>query len=189
MIFESEDEKNAFDFVCYLADEETSRHGCNDLEPEQLKVFSNILVDAQDVNCTKFQKFVTMDFEIIYWLKKQVKEEKRQMRKQEQDLFVVKGVMPVEKEMKVGKEYIEINPEKREEIIDELTILLSKKDLTKEQDAKLHVLCLVMFNQTPKQVKKLCKFIRKRIPKDTDDEEKEIENIINKRIVKIERVK
>jgi hypothetical protein len=111
------------------------------------------------------------------------------MRKTEQDLFVVKGVMPVEIEMKVGKEYIEINPEKREEIIDELTILLSKKDLTKEQDAKLHVLCLVMFNQTPKQVKKLCKFIRKRIPKDTGDEEKEIENIINKRIVKIERVK
>jgi hypothetical protein len=73
MIFESEDEKKAFDFVCYLADEETSRHGCNDLEPEQLKVFSNILVDAQDVNCTKFQKFATMDFEIIYWLKKQVK--------------------------------------------------------------------------------------------------------------------
>lgn len=72
MILETQDEKNAFNFVCGLADMATDR-GCNDLEKEDEEKFKHLLVETDDGGKTVMRP-ITMDFDVIHWLKKQKKE-------------------------------------------------------------------------------------------------------------------
>jgi hypothetical protein len=71
MILESQDEKNAFEFVCKLADLATDRI-CNDLNIEDRIKFNHLLVETDDEG-NIIMRNITMDFDVIYWLKNQVK--------------------------------------------------------------------------------------------------------------------
>jgi len=74
MIFESAKERMAFEFVCDLANRETDRHGCNDLSHEELEMFGILEAESWDPYDKKMiQRTVTNDFDVIHWLKKQVK--------------------------------------------------------------------------------------------------------------------
>ena len=68
MILQDKDEKEAFDFVCKLADRATDRI-CNDLNPDDYEKFKHLLVDREEVNGTKIKDNVAFDFDILYWLK------------------------------------------------------------------------------------------------------------------------
>jgi hypothetical protein len=71
MIFESDYERKAFEFVCILAGMATDR-GCNDLANETADIFNGITVDCDDGGKI-IQRPIQYDFDVIYWLKKQVK--------------------------------------------------------------------------------------------------------------------
>ena len=72
MILETQEEKDAFEFICKLADERTNRI-CNDLPKEYVKKFQGLQVESSNTDGNKFLRQVTMDFDIIHWLKKQIK--------------------------------------------------------------------------------------------------------------------
>ena len=69
MILESDDERNAFKYVCELASRATDR-GCNDLDSTEHKMFGHIQC-PQDGN--NEPRNILYDFDILYWLKCQVK--------------------------------------------------------------------------------------------------------------------
>ena len=73
MILETKQEQDAFEFVCKLADELTDRRGCNDLPKEDVEKFKDLQVESSDTDGIKFLRQANMDFDIIHWLKKQVK--------------------------------------------------------------------------------------------------------------------
>jgi hypothetical protein len=72
MIFETIDEKEAFEFVCKLADYLTSRNGCNDLPSEDEIKFKHILVETEEDNKIVMRP-ICYDFDVIFWLKRQGK--------------------------------------------------------------------------------------------------------------------
>jgi hypothetical protein len=72
MIFESQAEKDAFEFMYELASDETSRRGCNDLEEKDRKKFVGLTVPTDD-NGKIVQSKISMDFDVLHWLKLQVK--------------------------------------------------------------------------------------------------------------------
>jgi len=72
MIIENEDELNAFKFVCNLASLATDRI-CNDLEKDDIKKFGHLKVESVDVDDKTFMRPISLDFDIIEWLKKQVR--------------------------------------------------------------------------------------------------------------------
>ena len=72
MIFESNTEKRAFEFICGLASELTDKRGCNDLEESDLKAFKDIVVWSEDEGKT-FSRKALYDFDIIRWLDKRIK--------------------------------------------------------------------------------------------------------------------
>lgn len=73
MILETEDEKNAFEFVCELADKATDRI-CNDLEKKDQDKFKHLEVETTEMPENKvIMRPITMDFDILHWLKGQVK--------------------------------------------------------------------------------------------------------------------
>ena len=75
MILETEDEKNAFEFVCRLADMATDRV-CNDLNKEDYDKFKHLEVETTEMPENKvIMRNITMDFDVLHWLKKQVKED------------------------------------------------------------------------------------------------------------------
>lgn len=72
MILETQDEINAFKFLCDLANESTNRI-CNDLEPNQQQAFGHLLVKTFDMETeSEIDKNVEMDFEVVNWLIAQV---------------------------------------------------------------------------------------------------------------------
>lgn len=73
MILETEDERKAFEFICNIASDEFSRRGCNDLSTEDEKRFGHLLVQREDVDQTIFLDAVKFDFDILEWLKIQIK--------------------------------------------------------------------------------------------------------------------
>lgn len=74
-----------------------------------------------------------------------------------------------------------INPDKEEEIINEFADLLYKKKKTKEERVKLYVLSALLFQEKPKNVRKLVKWCTRRVSdknkKTTEEIEKEIEKL------------
>jgi hypothetical protein len=74
MILETQEEKDAFAFVCKLADERTDRI-CNDLDKEYLEKFKNLKAESYDPYEKKtIERPMTMDFDVIHWLKRQIRE-------------------------------------------------------------------------------------------------------------------
>lgn len=74
MIFESKEERLAFNFVCELADREMDRHGCSDLSPEDMELFGGCEVESYDpVNKVYFSRKIMHDFDVIHWLRKRMK--------------------------------------------------------------------------------------------------------------------
>lgn len=73
MILETEQEKEAFKFVCELAGLATDRI-CNDLEDEMIEKLKGCLVDVSD-NGKIVQTKIIMDFQVIEWLRNQTNEE------------------------------------------------------------------------------------------------------------------
>ena len=73
MIFESEDEKQAFEYMYELASDCTSRRGCNDLEKEYVERFKHLKVKSTDVDNTEFMREISYDFDVAEWLKSQAK--------------------------------------------------------------------------------------------------------------------
>ena len=73
MIFENEDERNAFEFMKNIASETTERSGCNDLNEEEQKKFGHLKVKSQDTDGSSFMRDVTFDFDVIYWLEERCK--------------------------------------------------------------------------------------------------------------------
>ena len=74
MIFESELEKTAFDYMSSLASECTDRRGCNDLENEMREKFKGLTVPGEDTDGSIFQREINMDFDVCHWLILQIKE-------------------------------------------------------------------------------------------------------------------
>ena len=72
MIFENQTEKEAFEFVCEIASDATSRRGCNDLDSEQLRKFGHLQVETTDEG-KQVMRDVMFDFDVLYWLETQVK--------------------------------------------------------------------------------------------------------------------
>ena len=73
MILETEEEKNAFEFVCELASERCNLRGCNDLSQEDMKKFKGMMVDREDEG-EIFKDKVKFDFDIIFWIENKAKE-------------------------------------------------------------------------------------------------------------------
>jgi len=75
MILETQEEKDAFDYVWELASEITDRRGCNDLTQEEITKFKNLQIETTEMPSGKvYLRPATMDFDIVWWLKKQVKQ-------------------------------------------------------------------------------------------------------------------
>lgn len=72
MIFENQDEKEAFELVCDIASEATSRAGCNDLDSEQRKKFGHLQVETTDEG-KQVMREVIYDFDVLYWLQTRAK--------------------------------------------------------------------------------------------------------------------
>ena len=68
MIFETNLEREAFEFIYDIASEETSRRGCNDLDSKEINTFKDIMIE-QDGE----ERNVLYDFDILQWLKRQIK--------------------------------------------------------------------------------------------------------------------
>lgn len=75
MILETQEEKDAFKFVCGLASQATDRI-CNDLEKDDSKKFGHLKVETEDDGKIVMRN-IEMDFDIIHWLQSQVKENKK----------------------------------------------------------------------------------------------------------------
>ena len=75
MILETKEEKEAFEFICNLASELTDRRGCNDLDLDDKNKFCHLIIQSSDTNGDKFFRKVTMDFDVIQWLRGQIKED------------------------------------------------------------------------------------------------------------------
>jgi len=74
MILESEDERNAFKFVCKLASNATDII-CNDLEPKDYEMFKHLNVPTYDVEeKTEIMTNISADYDVLYWLQNEVKE-------------------------------------------------------------------------------------------------------------------
>ena len=69
MILESEDEKNAFNFIYNIASETLGNAGCNDLDSDMCKKFSHLKVPSDDE-----LRPIIYDFDILFWLKNQLRE-------------------------------------------------------------------------------------------------------------------
>lgn len=72
MILENEDEKNAFEFIYELANRLSDMCVCNDLTKEDKQKFKHLVVDTDD-NGTIIERPITFDFDVLYWLQKQIK--------------------------------------------------------------------------------------------------------------------
>lgn len=75
MILETEYEREAFDFICELASELTSRRGCNDLPEDIRKKFESLGLAAKssDTDGKVIPRPITYDFDILWWLAEQVR--------------------------------------------------------------------------------------------------------------------
>jgi len=85
-----------------------------------------------------------------------------------------------------------INPEKKKEIVQKIVVLLHKKDKTEQEHIDLHIYCRLLLGMSPKKVRKIIKFIEKRIPGDVDESDRdqlgyEIQRIIDKKVVQISK--
>lgn len=109
------------------------------------------------------------------------------------DLLIIKEatIRYKDSELEPGKEYFQINPEKINEAADKVSELLYKKNKTNEEIIELTMLCLVLYNQTPEQLKETITFIKKRLPKDTTDLtfDLEVNNILENKVVTISKKK
>lgn len=88
MILESMQERIAFKFVCDLADAETSNRGCNDLDDKHVELFKGLTVASEEIDAKSvkiIQRPITMDFDILFWLKKQVKPLRTILTEKEED--------------------------------------------------------------------------------------------------------
>lgn len=74
MILESQEEKDAFEFVCNLASELTDRRICNDLETQDLVKFKHLKVKGDDFDGTPIERNVSYDGDVIFWLKNQIRD-------------------------------------------------------------------------------------------------------------------
>ncbi len=61
-------------------------------------------------------------------------------------------------------EELEINPEKKKEVVERIIRLTHKKNKSKEEQTELWILCLVAFQMKPKELRKLTKWIARKIP-------------------------
>ncbi len=75
---------------------------------------------------------------------------------------------------------LEINPEKKAEVMQRITRLTHKKNKTKKEQVELWVLCLMMFQMKPKQLRKLIKWIENKIPNKNIKTEEELKEDIKK---------
>lgn len=73
IIFENQQEKDAFDFIYEIASDQTSRNGCNDLMLDDRKRFANVEIERENADGTKFKDTARYDFDILYWLKKRTR--------------------------------------------------------------------------------------------------------------------
>jgi len=73
MIFESELEKEAFEYMSQLASELTGRRGCNDLEKNMVDKFRGLTVPGEDTDGSIFQREIVFDFDVCHWLILQIK--------------------------------------------------------------------------------------------------------------------
>jgi hypothetical protein len=76
MIFETLREKQAFEWMCKELDEYQSKRICNDLDVDMREKFKNFSVPYQDTNGHSGLTSIKMDFQLIEWLKNQIKEVK-----------------------------------------------------------------------------------------------------------------
>jgi hypothetical protein len=72
MILETDMEREAFHFICETADAEFSQRGCNDLFGRHKELFGELLVERFDTDMKAMEK-VKYDFDVLFWLKSQVK--------------------------------------------------------------------------------------------------------------------
>jgi hypothetical protein len=73
LIFESEDERKAFEFICEAAADMFADRGCDNLDSEQMKVFGHLMVDSEEEDGTPFKRQVVFGGDVVYWLESQVK--------------------------------------------------------------------------------------------------------------------
>jgi hypothetical protein len=71
MILENDDERKAFQYICELAGTATDRI-CNDLDDDDRDTFKNLKIEIDDGGKTIIEA-PKMDFQIIWWLRQQVK--------------------------------------------------------------------------------------------------------------------
>ena len=68
MIFESNDEKNAFEYICELAIEATNNI-CTDLNPKERELFKHLKVFGHDTDGNIIYNNISQSYDVIYWLK------------------------------------------------------------------------------------------------------------------------
>ena len=68
MIFESNDEKNAFEYICELADEACDRI-CTDLNPREHELFRHLKVKGTDSVEGEVMNNISQSYDVINWLK------------------------------------------------------------------------------------------------------------------------
>jgi len=63
-----DDEKLALNYILEIASEETSRKGCNDLNPEDVKLLGHLFITREDGD-TRYTEHVKYDFDIVHWIR------------------------------------------------------------------------------------------------------------------------
>ena len=111
--------------------------------------------------------------------------------KKENDIFVIKSVMPENNEDKETEEPIyKINEDNITEILEDINKLMHKKKRNNKEETELYILCLLTFNVTPQQLKEFIKWSIKNLPKDFDFKDKELfrremDNLFDNRVINI----
>jgi len=75
MILETQQERDAFEFVLSLADKYTFRRGCNDLTEKEKEKFQGLTIQVSDVLGNTYKTDLWLDSHVIQWLADQVKKE------------------------------------------------------------------------------------------------------------------
>ena len=78
MILENQQEKDAFDFICQLASELTSRNGCNDLDKDIFNKFQEQTITSEEIDTktqktNTFERKIMYDFDVLHWLKERTR--------------------------------------------------------------------------------------------------------------------
>ncbi|KKN44336.1 hypothetical protein LCGC14_0694380 [marine sediment metagenome] len=74
---------------------------------------------------------------------------------------------------------ISINPDKVDEVIEDVYNLLYKKKKTKNEEARLWILCMVAFEMKSREIKKLYKYVSNRIANKNIKTEEQLEKDVN----------